>query len=452
MGRVIVAALLTAVSVLSLVAPWVGTVAGYLFVAMTPQDVWYWDFVGFRPEFWMLCATGIGFVIAIVTRRVRFETLKNRRTLFLMILMLCFVTSYYFGPFTQVSGPYRFQSAVYRYDELYKIAILFIMASVCIDRESRLKALYGVLVMAGVYMTYWANHQYLSGHYFGRLNGPASPFGQGMYTDQNSFAMLFVVLQPFIWYTGAIQRRPLAKWAIWLIIPFCWSAVFLTGSRGGLLGLGVTILLFALRSERRIIGLALIPAFILVFVWQGGSVMKERAVRITEYHQKGSAEDRLQSWRAALRMIRAHPLSGVGLASYGPAFPHYSDKKPREAHNTLLQIAAESGVLAGIMYIAIVVSSLRALWRNGIRLKRESQDAMYTFLFAANEATLVAFTGLVVCSVFLSLQDFEIFYCLVVMTNSVLFLSRGQRESGGASNSVQTVAVMASSQWGGNDL
>lgn len=426
MGRILVLGLLGIVSLLSLIFPWIGAVTGYLFVALTPQNIWYWDFVGIRPIFWVLAAMGVGFIAGVLTRRVSLAPLKNRRNFYLLILLMFCVISYYFGPYTNVPGPYRFANPTFRLEEYYKIFVLFFIAVACIDRESRLKALYAVLVFSGIYMTYWANHQYLIGHYFGRLNGPAGPSGGGMYEDQNSFAMLFVVLSPFIWYWGAIQRSFL-KWVIWLIIPFCWSGVFLTASRGGLLGLGVTILLIVLRSNRRILGFALIPAFIVVFFWQGGTVMLHRADRITNYHKKGSAADRLESWRAALEMIRDHPVTGVGLASYGPAFPHYSNKKPREAHDTFLQIAADNGLTAGVMYLLVVLGSISALWKNGNQMKRADPEARYRFMWAANEATLVGFSGLAVCSVFLSLQDFEIFYCLVAMTNAVLFLTKDLR-------------------------
>jgi O-antigen ligase len=423
MGKVIVMGLIAIVSLFSFAFPWLGAVAGYTFTALAPQDIWYWDFTGFRPEFWMLGATGIGFIIGVVTHRINLETIKNRRNLFLFILLIGCIVSYYFGPFTHVGGPYRFTNSTYRLDNLYKIFILFLIASACIDRESRLKVLYGVLVFSGIYMTYWAHHQYAIGHYDGRLNGPAAADGAGMYVDQNSFAMLFVVLSPFIWYWGAIQRSAW-KWVIWLIIPFCWRAIFLTASRGGLLGLGITLVVIVLRANRRILGLLLLPAFLFVFFVHGGAIMLRRADRITNYHQQGSAADRLESWRAALRMIAAHPVTGVGLASYGPAFPHFSNKQPREAHDTFLQIAADNGLITGVMYLLVVIGSLTALWKNGIRLKKRDPEFIHSFLYAANEATLAAFSGLAVCSIFLSLQDFEIFYCLVVMTNAVLFLSQ----------------------------
>jgi O-antigen ligase len=245
--------------------------------------------------------------------------------------------------------------------------------------------------------------------------------------------MAFVVAQPFFWYFGSNQKRWIWRWAWWLWIPLSWDAVFLTGSRGGFLGLVTTVVFMVLRSRRRLLGLALIPAFLLVFSLEAGPVMKTRVLSIDHYHKSASAEDRLHSWRAAGRMIIAHPLTGVGLASYGPAFPYYSKHHPREAHDTLLQITAESGVVAGAMYVLIVFGLIRALWKNGRELKRKAGvgDELSSALMI-NEAAMIGFIGLVVCSIFLSLQEFEIFYILNVLGNSVLFLTKKSREADSA--------------------
>lgn len=426
MGHIAVIVLLVAVALASVAYPWIGVICGYLLSVLDAQSVWYWDFEGLRPEFWILLPTGVGFLIGIAKGTVRLEGLWSRRNLYVAVLGLFSAISYYFGPYTHAGGPYRFEDAAYRFDELNKIFLLYFMACACIDDERRLRALFYVMVGSGIYLTYWANMQYLTGEDFGRLGGPSSPEG-GVYADENSFAALFVVAQPFLWYFGASFRLAWARWACWLVIPFCWHAVFLTGSRGGLLGLAATILLMALRSRRRLLGLALIPAFLLVFAWQGGSVMQERADSISSYQQNESAQERIESWHAATAMILDHPFTGVGLASYGPAFPHYSNKQPREAHNTFLQIAAESGIGAGAGYVLTVLGCLATLWKNGNRLRQEPQQEAGRFYFAANEATLVGFAGLVVCSLFLSLQQFEVFYYLAVMANVVAFIEAKRR-------------------------
>jgi hypothetical protein len=71
---------------------------------------------------------------------------------------------------------------------------------------------------------------------------------------------------------------------------------------------------------------------------------------------------------------------------------------------------------------------LLALWSNGKRLLRQTTEPAGTqstqsTLYWINEAVLVGFSGLVVCSMFLSLQLFEIFYFLTVMVNALVYLA-----------------------------
>jgi len=159
------------------------------------------------------------------------------------------------------------------------------------------------------------------------------------------------------------------------------------------------------------------------YIWQAGDLMKSRAGTIQTPTTEASANQRLEAWSAARAMIADNPLTGVGLTSFGPAFPSYSSFHPREAHNTFLQISAESGLLAGISYLVVVLASLIGLWRNGNRFRKRGELITGNSLYLLNEAILVAFAGLAVCSLFLSHQIFEMFYFLCLLVNSVLYLS-----------------------------
>ena len=427
MGHLFIVAMMVC-AIVSLAYPWIGVLYGYLFVVLTPQAIWWWDFTGVRATFWVILPTCVGVLIALARKQLNPEILKNRRNLFILLLWITCVVSYFFGPFIHTISPYRFTIPAVTMSRMNKIFFFYFVACLCIDTEKKAKALYVVMLLSFAYLTYWALGQYLAGHWFGRLSGPVGASGSGLYADQNDFAMAFVVAQPFFWYFGSNQRRWIWRWAWWIWIPLSWDAVFLTGSRGGFLGLVTTVAFMVLRSRRRLLGIALIPAFLVIFALEAGPVMKTRVLSIDHYHKSGSAEDRLHSWHAAVRMIIAHPVTGVGLASYGPAFPYYSRHHPREAHDTFLQITAESGVLAGAMYLMIVFSLIRELWANGKELRRVTKPGEPNHSLMVNEAAMIGFTGLVVCSVFLSLQEFEIFYILNVLGNSVLFLSKRGRE------------------------
>lgn len=435
MGHLFFITALIASAVAGLVRPWIGVVAAYLIAILTPQAVWWWNFADLRPAYWVLLPTLIGFFIALGTRTVSLHGLRNPRVICLLIFWLFLTLSYVFGPYVDVDGPYRFTDPEWAFSTFNKILLLCVLACCCIDSLRKLEYLCLVFVVSAVYLTYWGNNQYLSGHVMGRMAGPVDIFGVGTYSDENSFGMLFVVAGPFLWFAGMAVKQKLLRYGLWLVVPLAWHAVFLTASRAALLGVGVTTLLLAVRSKSKMLGLLLIPAFIGAYFWQAGDLMRERAATISD-SQEASSASRLQAWSAAGGMIVDHPLVGVGMASFGPAFPDYSDKKPREAHNTLLQISAESGVVAGGMYLCIVAMSILGLWRNGNRLKAMNLPEASSRLLFINEATLVAFCGMFVCSMFASLQMYEIFYFLCLLTNIILFVSQrelqGQPANGAA--------------------
>ena len=72
------------------------------------------------------------------------------------------------------------------------------------------------------------------------------------------------------------------------------------------------------------------------------------------------------------------------------------------------------------MYVLVVLTSIVPLWRNGNRFRSQNPAVQGSMIFAINEATLIGLCGLVVCSLFLSLQRFEIFYCLSVLSYELL--------------------------------
>lgn len=80
---------------------------------------------------------------------------------------------------------------------------------------------------------------------------------------------------------------------------------------------------------------------------------------------------RLDYWRAGLNMLRANPLNGVGLDSYGDFYRQYRDleavtrtgqqRVTNTAHNIFLDIFAGAGVLAGTLFLLLMFVCLFAI-------------------------------------------------------------------------------------------
>lgn len=80
--------------------------------------------------------------------------------------------------------------------------------------------------------------------------------------------------------------------------------------------------------------------------------------------QSNSAQFRAYTWQSTLAMIRERPLLGFGGGTFEHAFPRFAIAGfTRQAHQSFLQIAAETGVpslLAGLVWGALL---LAGLWR-----------------------------------------------------------------------------------------
>jgi tetratricopeptide (TPR) repeat protein len=82
--------------------------------------------------------------------------------------------------------------------------------------------------------------------------------------------------------------------------------------------------------------------------------------------------NRFVYFTAATRMLRDHPIVGVGFESYGLLYPRYRpvegeavpvDALPTMVHNGYLQLAVTNGLPGLALYLALVSSVLLLLWR-----------------------------------------------------------------------------------------
>jgi O-antigen ligase len=360
----------------------------------------------------------IGTAIKGFNGALNYSALKNYRTFFLILLLSTCVVSFLFAPYSGYDEGRAIGGSWFILENLFKMILAVLVGSVLVSSVRELKVFAWMYAAIGIYLTYWINDRYLSGAAFGRVAGPSSPNTGGAYADENVFSALFVTVIPFIFYLAMTTKRKLLRYIAFGIIPLAWHAIFLTGSRGGMLALGVSSAILAVRLKSRSFGILMAVGLIVAFVWQGGSVLQSRMETLGNYEEDDSANDRVNAWKAAASMIAANPLTGVGPGAFVRAFPIYSDKRPAQAHNTLLQFAAEFGLIAGLAYIGMIVASICALWNCAKKLTQIGHDPNNLLILI--DATIVAQAGIAVASVFLSLQLFEPMYFLVFFANILI--------------------------------
>jgi putative inorganic carbon (hco3(-)) transporter len=155
-------------------------------------------------------------------------------------------------------------------------------------------------------------------------------------------------------------------------------ALVLSLSAGGwasLAGGVIFVISLVWRRLPRMLPAALAAAVVVAVV--AGSVMikADRApladkVESLEILSQGdlSANERVGVWKSALRMVRDHPVAGMGWGTFRSAYPSY--RQPNLyygfvfAHNDYLQIAAGMGVVGLLLFLGFV----GLVFREGIRV------------------------------------------------------------------------------------
>ncbi len=75
---------------------------------------------------------------------------------------------------------------------------------------------------------------------------------------------------------------------------------------------------------------------------------------------EGSNSERILNWNRALKIISDHPFAGVGVGAYSLAVdPRSPAKSAITAHNTYLDIAAEMGLAALLVWLALLFTAVR---------------------------------------------------------------------------------------------
>jgi O-antigen ligase len=188
--------------------------------------------------------------------------------------------------------------------------------------------------------------------------------------DPNDMAHFFVTLfplsLPFVQRDHPLHRRIVAA----LIIFLSPVLILLTGSRGGFLALLVAIFLLiftGLAGIRKSHKKAILTSLILLIAIFGSRIDIERYRSLTDLsndYNISSDSGRFEIWKTGLKLIKNHPITGVGFGSFGRAHGYLrgaEDKIPiwRAAHNSYIQLCADLGVPAFLVFMSLIIGSVR---------------------------------------------------------------------------------------------
>lgn len=234
-------------------------------------------------------------------------------------------------------------------------------------------------------------------------------------------------------------RLAAAACALVMLVGF-----LLTGSRGGLVGLGaalVAAIVVAGRWRWHATTLAVVVAglatmYIAVYA---PDEIRDRIVAATSGESR-SGEGRDTIWAVAFRMVEDRPLVGVGLASFGDEAVAYAIEpgrtfrtdevidSPSVAHNTYLQVWAELGLVGLVLFLGVIIFALSTALRAARRFSGQGDLEMELVA----RALVVGTVGVLAANFFISEQFSNTFWLLLGLGPALLGVARLRDQNGGA--------------------
>lgn len=183
------------------------------------------------------------------------------------------------------------------------------------------------------------------------------------FPDPHMLSLFLGLIFPWSVMAAIVKNKTGSKnsFFAWIIPAVILAADILTFSRGGYLGLigGTVLISFWLLKKwpRKYLIAAGIFFILLVAVFSFSNPISKRLT--TSFNlSEGSNQERLKNWNQAFQIIRTDPALGTGLGNYSLAVkPTASEREPIYAHNLFLDIAAETGLLNGMIFLLLILSS-----------------------------------------------------------------------------------------------
>jgi O-antigen ligase len=206
---------------------------------------------------------------------------------------------------------------------------------------------------------------------------------------------------------GFLSKRNnrLERWFAAGCIVVSAIAIMLTASRGGFLGLVGAFLFLVFRSQHRIRNLFVVLLFAAVaFTVAPQSPLKRLLNPASD--DVSAARSRLTTWDLGLRMIRENPLTGIGLGNFKVAEKAYGSDETHIAHNTYIEVGAEMGLPALLVFLALMVSA----WISLERSRREARRLQIPFLYYAINSLQAGMFGFGIAIFFLSAEFVKVLW------------------------------------------
>lgn len=386
--------LMVSLCVTALFRPRIG-LYGYIWYAVVGPDIICWVEGKYPFSFALAVATLIG-SMRYATRIPQVFKLPAVRWFLLLQIPLALSAIFSEGPFL----------APDRYFIFEKITVMVLLVPLLVQTQRDVRDFLITLALCELFLGFRFGT-------FGIVHGGVllvQAYG-GLY-DNNQLALAIVILIPSCWYCRYLVPQRWAKLGLLGILVSSMAAVIMTNSRGCSLALGVTVLWVVYHSKHKVAVLVLLALAVGPGLYLARNQYLKRMETIDMTNAQAASSGRIELWKMAISVWKAHPVLGVGLGGRNFAAlstQYLGEANVHVAHNSYLQMAADSGTFALLIYCTLIFSPIIGL-QKAIR-KMAGRDLVTLAIPMALEASLIAFA---VGSTFYTENLYDLPYFLIM--------------------------------------
>ena len=245
------------------------------------------------------------------------------------------------------------------YQHLFSILALWLTVVMLVDSGERLRWTLLLAVGSAAFASLYAVRQQAYG------DGTAGFRAAGIFSDSNQYALVVGLWIPiaFLW---TVSKHPLWERLFCLgCLIVSLLGIFVAASRGGFVGLIAGFVYLIARSHRPVRNFLGVSALMVpLLFWSSSSLL--RRITAPADGDRQAQDARLIVWKAGLRMIERHPMIGVGMHNFKSQVLRYEEGDERVeslAHNSYLEIAAETGIPGLLAFLGLLGAVFSALER-----------------------------------------------------------------------------------------
>ena len=395
--------------------PFFGIILWTIISFASPQ-MYAWGAGGFFPAAELVAVpTLLGFLVY----GRGWNRMISRESILIVCLWIWFTLTSIVSTSTPLFEPHA-DMTWFRWQFVTKVLLMTLVTIAIVDSFNRLRII--VMVTACSFAFYVVKalpFMLLTGGNF-RLYGPP----HSMVEDNNDLGLALNMTLPLLFFLAQTETHRRMKQLFWGLFIVTIPGIFMTYSRGALLGLVAVMVLMLAKVKQRLL---LVPVMMLALVIAlifAPPAWKERM----DFSRKGAAMDqsaysRLNAWTFAWNLAQDYPVMGGGFDTFTrDLFDRYAPntRDVHGPHSIYFGVLGEHGFVGLGLYMALVFSCFASIRKVARQARRMGDDV------AASYANAFGFSlvGFLASGLFLGRAYFDYYFtivCFIVVLKRVCF-------------------------------